>query len=213
MSSGEHSPFGSDGSITRVVLADPHHVVRTAVKTVLEDSGRFKVIAEALHANELLNGYLLSHAQVVVVDIALPGGGGAGIVREVKRKQPAVRVVVHTIYPVDQFGRRVQRYGASGFVSKSGPAENLLEVVSGVFDTHRTVQRNIAGTAVHHRLSAMEYEALVRWVDCENASEIAAKMGADEEHVQGWLKRGCAQLRVSGRDEAVAYLRSQRLVD
>ena len=198
---------------THVVLADAHHVARTAVKALLDGVGGLKVIAEVLHANELNQDYLLSHANVVVVDLALPGGGGASIVREVKRRAPKVRVVVHTIYPVEQFGRRALRYGASGFVSKSAPAETLLEVVHGVFENTRTVQRILAGDGLHHRLSAPELAALLRWCETESISEIAASMNVDEDHVKQWQMRGCAQLRVTGRAEAIAYLRDVKLID
>lgn len=209
----DDSSSGPDQPFTHVVLADAHHVVRAAVKALLDGVGALKVIAEVVHANELNQDYLLSHANVVVVDLALPGGGGASIVREVKRRAPKVRVVVHTIYPVEQFGRRAQRYGASGYVCKSAPAETLLEVVLGVFENSRTMQRSLAGDGMHHRLSAPELESLLRWCDTENLSEIAGSMNVAEEQIAQWQKRGCAQLRVSGRTEAIAYLRDVKLID
>jgi DNA-binding NarL/FixJ family response regulator len=187
--------------------------VRAAVKTVLEYTPWLKVIAEVSHANELLNDYLLSHANVVVVDLALAGGSGANVVREVKRRQPKVRVVVHTAYPAEQFARRATRYGASGYVSKSGAADNLLEVISGMFDSHMTSQRNLAGTELHHRLSAPELESLLRWCQIENTSQIAESMGVSAAQLDGWLKRGLAQLRRESRAQVIDYFRSHRVID
>ena len=117
----------------RVVLADDHAVVREGIRRVLEDEGAFTVVAEAANAADLLVELGRVTADVLVLDIAMPGPGIIEVLREVKAIQPRARSLVLTGYPEAEYAVRVLRAGAAGYLTKDRSLEQLVEAVRRVY--------------------------------------------------------------------------------
>ena len=100
----------------RVVLVDDNHTVLMATRWLLEDDGRFVVVADLQRAETVLAH--CHEADLVVVDIAMPGIDGLSLLDEIRWQHPALPVVVFTGYAQPYLRDEALRRGAADFVEK-----------------------------------------------------------------------------------------------
>ena len=116
----------------RVILADDHAVVRKGIREFLEEEGDIKVVAEAATGSEAVALTLEHHPDMTVLDIQMPELTGVEAARRIKAKAPDVRVLVLTAYDDDPYIFAMLQAGASGYVLKNAPSEELVRAVRAV---------------------------------------------------------------------------------
>ena len=141
----------------RVVLADDHAVVRKGIREYLEDDDAIRVIGEAGDGTEAVALVVRERPDVAVFDIQMPQLNGLEATRQVKQQQPATRVLILTTFEEDDYIFGGLRAGASGFLLKDVPPEELAAfVVPGMFGLSRQEDRSsrtISGRGSGHRCS------------------------------------------------------------
>ena len=109
----------------RVVIADDQPMMRAGFKAVLEATGNIDVVAEAATGQEAVQAATEHMPDVVLMDIRMPGMDGI----EATRRLPRQRVLILTTFGLDEYVYEALRAGASGFVLKDDPAEQLIAAV------------------------------------------------------------------------------------
>ena len=112
----------------RVLIADDQPLMRTGFKTVLEATGMIEVIAEADDGVEAVQAAERHKPDVILMDIRMPGVDGL----EATRRLPRQRVLVLTTFGLDEYIVEALRAGASGFLTKDAPAQDLVAAVKAV---------------------------------------------------------------------------------
>jgi DNA-binding NarL/FixJ family response regulator len=112
-----------------LVLADDHHLVRAALRQLLESESDLKVVAETSDGLEALALVERHRPNVLIVDLMLPGMSGLGVTREVVRSWPDTGAVVLSMHANDAYVTEALRSGALGYVIKSAKAEELFLAV------------------------------------------------------------------------------------
>lgn len=112
-----------------VVLADDHHLVRAALRQLLEGEPDLRVVAETSDGLKALALVKRHRPNVLVVDLMLPGMSGLGVTREVVRSWPDTGVVVLSMHANDAYVTEALWSGALGYVVKSAEAEDLFLAV------------------------------------------------------------------------------------
>jgi DNA-binding NarL/FixJ family response regulator len=117
-----NSPFPSGGRPIRLVLVDDHRLVRSGVRSELEPD--LAVVGEAGSVDEAVAVLRRTVPDVVLLDVHLPGGGGAEVVRRVRSDLPTVRFLALSVSDAADDVIEVVRAGARGYVTKAidGPA-------------------------------------------------------------------------------------------
>lgn len=128
----------------QVQLVDDHEVVRKGIRRLLEDSGRVSVICESSSGESGFQDYCRHKPDVLLLDLAMPGGDGMGLLKQLMQKYPDSKVLVLSMYDDVVFPKRALALGAHGYVSKGASAEVLLEAVSQVAKGNRYVEPRIA---------------------------------------------------------------------
>ena len=100
-----------------VLIADDHTVVRQGLRQILSTDSQLKVVGEAVNGAEVLKMLESLAAEVLILDITMPGKNGLEVLKEVKRKYPQLRVLVLSMHPEDQLAIRILRAGASGYIT------------------------------------------------------------------------------------------------
>ena len=122
------------GPRTRVVLVDDHRLVRSGVRAEL-DAAAVEVVGEAGDVDEAIRVITAGKPDVVLLDVHMPGGGGAEVIRAVHETLPAVRFLALSVSDAAEDVIGVVRAGARGYVTKAidGPAltEAIVRVASG----------------------------------------------------------------------------------
>lgn len=111
----------------KLLLAEDHNVVRSGIRSLLEDDEDITIVAEAVDGSEALE-YIRSNSPVdmVLADINMPGMDGISLIREVKAFSPDIKVLILSMHDNEKFVAQAFQAGASAYLLKSVPAEELL---------------------------------------------------------------------------------------
>ncbi|MDE1929712.1 MAG: response regulator transcription factor [Burkholderiales bacterium] len=143
----------------RVLLADDHPVVRSGYRHLLEQAGTIRVVAQAESADAAYAAYLETGADLVVTDLAMPGGGGLELIRRVRQRDERARVLVFSMHDAATLVRRALDAGARGYVTKASPPDCLLDAIAAVHAGRRYLSPDLA-PAILERDPAQESERL-----------------------------------------------------
>ncbi|MHB1418436.1 MAG: response regulator transcription factor [Bacillota bacterium] len=116
----------------RIILVDDHAVLRSGLKMLLNSQNDMIVVGEAATGEEAL---ALSHeieADVLVLDLTLPGMSGLEVLARLQRETPGVRVLVLTMHDDEGYLRGVLKEGASGYILKKAADVELLSAIRAV---------------------------------------------------------------------------------
>ena len=113
----------------RVALADDHRLVIEAVRATLEDDGDFDVVTVAESARQLLSQLAHTAADVVVLDVAMPGTDGFACLRELRERHPRVKVVMLSAHDEPRIAQRALRLGAAAYVRKQVDPRDLASAL------------------------------------------------------------------------------------
>ncbi len=202
-----------------ILLVDDHEVVRLGLKSLLEHSDKFEVVAEAGTAKDAVRMVEKYHPDVVLMDIRLPGVSGIDACQEITERWPDVRVVILTSYAEDEMLFSAIRAGASGYVLKQIGAEGLITAIEAacrgealldpavtqrVFqEVRRAVKEEEA--AAFANLSQQEKYVLALVSEGKTNREIAEALFLGEGTVRNYVSSILSKLGVSNRAEAAAY--------
>jgi DNA-binding NarL/FixJ family response regulator len=112
----------------RVVIADDQPMMRAGFKAVLEATGFIEIVAEAETGEEAVRAATQHAPDVVLMDIRMPGMDGI----EATRRLPGQRVLILTTFGLDDYIIDALRAGASGFLLKDAPTQEVVEAVRAV---------------------------------------------------------------------------------
>ena len=127
----------------KVLIVDDHGVVRDGLSRLL--STHFTVETfEASNVDAALEIYHSVHPTLVILDLNLDGPGGLELLRRLLGKEPSAKVIVFSMHHEPLYALRALRAGASGYVGKSAPVEELLAAIRAVESGGRYVDRELA---------------------------------------------------------------------
>ena len=113
----------------RVLVADDQSMVRAGLRMLLTDEPDIEVVAEARNGREAVAAAALDHPDVVLMDIRMPEVDGLEATRRILAADPSARVLVLTTFDLDEYVYEALCAGASGFVLKDDPPEQLIAAV------------------------------------------------------------------------------------
>jgi DNA-binding NarL/FixJ family response regulator len=112
-----------------VLVAEDDDVLRAALAELVDGDHRLVVTAAARNGREAVEGAVRTRSDVVLMDIRMPELDGLTATREICQRSPATRVVILTTFDLDQYVYEALRVGASGFLLKNAPPEDLLRAI------------------------------------------------------------------------------------
>jgi DNA-binding NarL/FixJ family response regulator len=115
--------------VIRVLLADDEAMVREGIRLIVESEDDIEVVAEAEDGAEAVDAVVRTHPDVVLMDIRMPVVDGLEATRRVAAAKTATRVIVLTTFDNDEYVYDALKSGASGFMLKSAPRDQLIAAV------------------------------------------------------------------------------------
>ena len=208
------------GEPTRVLLVDDHEVVRQGVRTLLEAEPQIQVVGEAESVKEAIRQAKWLQPDVVVMDVRLTDGSGIEATREIRARQPKVKVLMLTSFADEEALFASIMAGASGYVLKQirgndlvgavltiGRGQSLIDpaLTQGVLDRLMKSQRLLKDEKLA-RLSAQEERILTLLAEGRTNREIGDEIHLAEKTVKNYVSTILSKLEVARRAEAAAYL-------
>jgi len=202
--------------VIRVLLADDHAVVREGIRHLLEEHSGLSVVGGAATASELTSLLRTTPADVVVLDIGMPGPGIVDTLRQVKAIQPNARALVLTAYPEADYAVRVLRAGAAGYLTKDRSLEQLVEAIRRIYRGGLYVSPSLAEALAgrvarqeperaHEALSDREFQVLRALAQGESLKSIAARLTVSPKTVTTYRRRILGKLGLDSNAELVRY--------
>jgi DNA-binding NarL/FixJ family response regulator len=199
----------------KVLLVDDHAVVRNGVRLMLGTATDIEVVAEAETARDALNLAQAQRFDVTLIDIALPDRSGLDLLKSLRTQQPALAVLILSIYSEEVYALRAIRLGASGYLTKSTPAKTLIAAVRKAHAGGRYVSPELAerlaqhlgstSTASHEALSDRELEVLKLIARGESLARIAETLHLSPNTVTTYRARICRKMQLKSNAQLTRY--------
>jgi DNA-binding NarL/FixJ family response regulator len=120
----------------RVLIVDDHAAIRQGVRQVLTDQLHPDAQGEASSADEAIAMVEHDDWDVVILDVNMPGKSGMEALKAMKRHDPGLPVIMFSAFPPEQVAARFISAGAHQYVSKGGPAEELVQAIRSAVRPH-----------------------------------------------------------------------------
>jgi DNA-binding NarL/FixJ family response regulator len=203
--------------VIRVLIADDHRIVREGLRQLLEVAGGFEVVAEAADAQETLQAAKLDF-DIALLDISMPGRSGIELIRQMRTKNPDVKILVLSMHEEHEYGVRALRAGASGYLTKDSAGRELAAAlrriaVGGAYVTPEVAEQLALGGArqprgdepPHTLLSDREYQVLRFLVAGRTVSEIALSLNLSVKTVSTHKTHVMQKIGVDNASELFRY--------
>jgi two-component system invasion response regulator UvrY len=139
-----------------VMLVDDHAVVRMGFRLLLEGAPDITVVAEAESGEEAVRTFPEIKADVVVMDISMPGIGGIEAIDRILAREPQARILVLSAHEDAMHARRVLKAGAVGYLTKRSAAEELMQAIRQVAQGKTYLEPTIAQQLAVQQLSGQK---------------------------------------------------------
>jgi two-component system response regulator DesR len=198
----------TNGHPRRVILCDDHEIVREAIKTRMAGSQNIEIVGEAVDGDEAVRRVGELEPDVAIIDIELPGIDGIEATRQILANNPKTKVIVFTAHAQPDLLSLALRAGASGYVLKSAPAEDIARAVEVVAEGETFVGTELKGAEGELEkllaLTPREREILELLAEGLRVKEIAERLTLSPATVHTHVRNAIAKLEVDTRTEAVA---------
>lgn len=191
----------------RVYLVDDHELVRTGLRMMLQMQTDIEVVGEAGNGEQALTELRRIAADVVLCDLHLPGISGLEVTDRLLRSQASTRVLVVSAQEDGPLPKRVLAAGASGYLAKAAPAEELLRAIRETARGKRYISAAVAqqmaieslspDQSPFDRLSVRELEVATLLVQGLRMSAIGQRLNLSAKTVATHKYNLCAKLNVA----------------
>ena len=128
----------------KVFLVDDHELVRTGIRRILEDVRGIKVVGEADSGEDAVKWCRTEQADIVLMDMNMPGIGGLEATKKILRFNPDMKVIVLTIHTENPFPTKVMQAGAAGYLTKGAGPDEMVNAIRMVQSGQRYLSPEIA---------------------------------------------------------------------
>ena len=206
----------------RVVIADDHPVVQAGLRQIVAAHPDMQVVGEAADGDAVLRVLGGTPADVLLLDLAMPGAPFPGLLKHVLARYPTLRVLVMSMHPEDQFAGRALREGAAGYLTKERTPEDLVEAIrkvtrGGTYVSPALAEQLAASldtrrpAVAHEALSDREYEVLRLIGAGRTVGEIAAQLHLSPKTVSTYRTRILQKLSLRTSAELIRYALQHQL--
>ena len=196
----------ADARTIRVMIVDDHPVVRFGLAAIIGLQPDMAVTGEAGSGEEACSLCDTRAADVVLMDLRLPGMSGVEAIRAIRKAQPKLRFIVLTTYDGDEDIHRALEAGAQAYLLKAMSHTDLANAIRTVHSGRKyipaSISRSLAQRPLQSELSARELEVLELIVKGRSNREIGEALGISEATVKWHVNMILNRLDVSDRTQA-----------
>jgi DNA-binding NarL/FixJ family response regulator len=198
----------SEPTRIRVLSVDDHPLLREGIAAIINNQPDMVLVAQACNAQEAVQQFRKHQPDVTLMDLRLPDKSGIDAMITVRAEFPEARVIILTTFEGDVEIQRALEAGARGYMLKSMPPKELVEVIRQVHAGKKRIPPQLAAQLAEHMsdedLTPREIEVLSQIAGGNRNRDIAEKLFITEETVKVHIKHIMEKLGASDRTQAVA---------
>jgi DNA-binding NarL/FixJ family response regulator len=210
--------------VIRILVADDHPILRRGLKEILVRELDGVTCGEAGNAHQVLSEVQSQEWDLVILDVTMPGRSGLDVLRDLRGLRPQLPVLVLSMHPEDQLGKRALKAGASGYMNKESAPEELIKAVRKMLEGRVYVSpalaerlaldlRENAGQPLHDTLSEREFEVLRMLASGKTVTEIADELHLSLPTISTHRAHILAKMNMTTTAALITYAVHNRLVD
>ncbi|AIJ06517.1 MULTISPECIES: UvrY/SirA/GacA family response regulator transcription factor [Edwardsiella] len=192
-----------------VLLVDDHELVRAGIRRILEDIKGIKVVGEAQCGEDAVKWCRSNCADIVLMDMNMPGIGGLEATRKILRVKPEVKVIMLTIHTENPLPAKVMQAGAFGYLSKGAAPQEMISAIRAVYAGQRYIASDIAqqmalsqltpqSESPFGSLSERELQIMLMITKGSKVTEISEQLNLSPKTVNSYRYRMFSKLNISG---------------
>jgi len=207
------------------MVVDDHDLVRMGIVSLLSDSDKISVIAEAGSGEESIEKARELEPEVVLMDIRMPGMGGLEATRKLLRLNEEIRIIAVTACSEDPYANRLLQVGAAGYMTKGATAEEMVMAILKVKSGQRYISPEIAqrmalkpfdsqeSACPFDCLSDREMQISMMIVNCEKVQSISDQLFLSPKTVNTYRYRIFDKLAISSDVELTRLAIRHGMID
>jgi DNA-binding NarL/FixJ family response regulator len=210
--------------MTRVLIADDHAMVRDGLRHILQSANGFEVAGEASDSITTIALIRKTPAQILVLDLSMPGRNGLELIKQIREEKPELRILVLTMHAEQQYAVRAFKAGASGYLTKESASAELVGALTkiasgGVYVSLAMAERfaqslnEPADTLPHQRLSDREFDVFRRIAAGQTITEIAQALCVSSKTISTYKMRILEKMQMPHEAALVRYAMRHQLFD
>lgn len=201
----------------KVLIVDDHEIVSTGISRMLQDVPNLQVVGCAASGEEAISLTKEQQPDIVLMDVHMPGIGGLGATKEIKRLVPKTKVIALSALDDNPYPTKLIEAGASGYITKGIALDEMIGAIEKVAKGGKYISSDVAqkmalsqmskeeGETPLDILSDRELQIAQMIVDCRKVQDIAEKLNLSAKTVNTYRYRMFEKLSI-GSDVELARL-------
>ncbi|HEU5434953.1 MAG TPA: response regulator transcription factor [Telluria sp.] len=208
----------------RVFIADDHAIVREGLKQILAESRDIIVAGEAENGLDAIKLFRKSKCHVMLLDISMPDRSGIEVLKQVKKENPEIAVLMLSMHREDQYAIRSLKAGAAGYLTKQSAPRELVDAIRLVAAGQKYVSAALAqelaaqlgedhAGAPHESLSDREYQTLTMIASGKTVTAIAEELKLSVKTISEYRARLLLKMKLKNSAELTHYAIKNQLIE
>ncbi len=207
----------------KILVVDDHALIRNGIKQLLDDCPDMRVTGEAETGMQAISMARKGDYDIILLDLALPDKHGTDVLIQLKSEQHDIKIIVLSMHPEDQYGVRMLKAGAVGYLNKQSAPEKLVSAIRHVISGKKYINKvlaeqlldNVTGKSqelMHQSLSNREYQTLCLMASGNSLTEISEIMRLSPKTISVYRGRMLEKMGFKNNAKAVHYAIAHQLV-
>ena len=207
----------------RIAIVDDHALVRAGLRQFFNEHVDLRIVAECASGREVMDVVRQQAADVVVLDIAMPGQNGIEALVDIKAHAPDLAVLILSSYPEEHYATKLLSQGASGYLAKDCEPDEIIKAIRVVALGRRYISAGVAerlaagltqpcDKAAHELLSEREFQVFLRLAKGETISHLAKSMPLSVKTVSTYRTRLMEKMKLESNSDLTYYALKNGLI-
>jgi two-component system, NarL family, invasion response regulator UvrY len=206
-----------------VAIIDDHAIVRAGLKQFLGDQADMRVVAEGSNGRDVIDILRAGVANVILLDVAMPGQNGVDALAAVRARDPNMPVLMLSAFPAEPYATVLLRQGASGYLNKDCDPDEIVTAIRTVAMGRKYITPAVAQMLAaqlsgddqrpgHERLSERELQVFLRLAQGETIGTIAESLSLSVKTVSTFRSRVMEKLKLQSNSDLTYYALKHGLI-
>ncbi len=200
----------------RILIADDHQLVRTALKYILKEAYPTVELEEVDNTVALFKRAVKEKWDLIISDLSFPDQSGLEVLKQIKTHAPKIPVLILSMYPAQEYAIRCITAGSAGYLTKDNISEELITAVNQILAGRRYLNLEVAEilassyeskskTDTHENLSDREYQIFKMLIDGHSMQDIANKLSISINTVRSHKVHIHKKMNIQGDADLIKY--------